>query len=522
MRFVIPPRVRHPLLGVDNDAKDDDDDSLPDDIDELDYEKEELLAKAQQFTLAFDPDRGFRGTELHLRSFDRPHMRGFHASWICFFTSFFVQFSAAPLLPELKDSLHLTKSDIWWTNMWMMLGGVPMRFLLGPLCDKYGARTTMTAIVALAAVPSALTGLVVQGLPSLTVMRTLLGAMDSFVPGQYWITCLFVREVGGTAMALTGGLGASGSGVTQLVTGSMIFPFMLWVFNGDHDLAWRWSLVVPAMLALAVAWYFYHYSDDCPLGNFSEVKKAGLMLERSAVDSFRSGVYNLNSWILFIQYAGSCGVDFTMCNGTAMYFHYQFDQSIAAAGAMAFLYGISAVFARGLGGWLSDTVSDKFSLRGRLWTQLFVMVGQGLLNVCFARTMKLGPSLVIMVVFSIFVQMSMGTCYGIVPYIDGPNTGSVAGIVGAGGNVGAAILAHLFMRAEYSTAMEYMGWLTVLTALLTPLIVVKGYRGIVLGIDEDPTSESRQQHSPLLVPGKVSHSPHLVSLQTRRQLAVRR
>ena len=28
--------------------------------------------------------------------------------------------------------------------------------------------------------------------------------------------------------------------------------------------------------------------------------------------------------------------------------------------------------------------------------------------------------------------MSMGTCFGIVPYVDGPNTGTIAGIVGAG------------------------------------------------------------------------------------------
>ena len=26
----------------------------------------------------------------------------------------------------------------------------------------------------------------------------------------------------------------------------------------------------------------------------------------------------------------------------------------------------------------------------------------------------------------------MGTCFGIVPYVDGPNTGTIAGIVGAG------------------------------------------------------------------------------------------
>lgn len=308
------------------------------------------------------------------------------------------------------------------------------------------------------------------------------------------------------------------AGVTQLVTGSLIYPALLHILRHDEDLAWRWSLVVPSILALAIAGWFYRYSDDSPLGNFEEVKKAGLMVERSAVDSFRSGVYNLNSWILFVQYAGSCGVDFTMCNGTAIYYQTQFHQSTAASGAIAFLYGASAVFARGLGGWLSDKVSDKCSLRGRLWVQVLCMTAQGAMNVWFARTRHFGSSLLILFWFSVFVQMSMGSCFGIVPYVDGPNTGSVAGVVGAGGSIGAVVLARVFMKTEYTQAMEYMGWFTIATALFTPLVIVKGYRGLIFGIEESEDSLSRRQHSPLLVPGKLQHSPHLVSLRSRRQL----
>ena len=46
-------------------------------------------------------------------------------------------------------------------------------------------------------------------------------------------------------------------------------------------------------------------------------------------------------------------------------------------------------------------------------------------------------------------------CYSIVPYVDGPNTGSVAGIVSAGGNVGAVPLAQVFIKSDYPSAMEY-------------------------------------------------------------------
>jgi Major Facilitator Superfamily len=210
---LLPPRstyVENRAVEDAEDASDEENDSFPSDWDDLDRSKEELLAKSLLFDIAYDADRGFRGTELKFCSFTRPHMRAFHASWICFFTSFFVQFSAAPLLHDIQKSLKLSKADIWWSNLWFQVGGIPARFLLGPLCDKYGARSTMTVLLGLAAIPSALTGLLSTNLTTLTVMRTAVGAMDTFVPCQYWIVSFFVREVGGTAMAIAGGLGASG------------------------------------------------------------------------------------------------------------------------------------------------------------------------------------------------------------------------------------------------------------------------------------------------------------------------
>lgn len=87
---------------------------------------------------------------------------------------------------------------------------------------------------------------------------------------------------------------------------------------------------------------------------------------------------------------------------------------------------------------------------------------------------------------------------------------------------GAAVLGRIFMTADYEDAMEYMGLLTIVTALLTPLIVVKGYKGIVLGKDDPVDSASRRQHSPLMVPGKLTNSPHLVSLRVKRQRQARR
>jgi NNP family nitrate/nitrite transporter-like MFS transporter len=102
-------------------------------------------------------------------------------------------------------------------------------------------------------------------------------------------------------MAISSGLGATGSGVIQLVIGSTLFSFCLLFTGNNPDIAWRLALVFPALLSFFTATFFYFSSEDCPLGNHNEVKNAGLMIERSAMDSFRSGALNLNSWILFLQ-----------------------------------------------------------------------------------------------------------------------------------------------------------------------------------------------------------------------------
>ena len=96
-----------------------------------------------------------------------------------------------------------------------------------------------------------------------------------------------------------------------------------------------------------------------------------------------------------------------MSNGAAMYFHEQFDEPVALVGALAFLYGVSALYARAAGGYLSDVLSNALSLRGRLLAQFLCMATQGLLNVWFARLDSLGPSVIMMLIFSIFVQVSL-------------------------------------------------------------------------------------------------------------------
>ena len=99
-----------------------------------------------------------------------------------------------------------------------------MRFVLGPLCYKFGARILMGIVLMGASIPCACIGLV-NSAATLAATRFFIGIGGStFVMCQYWTTSMFTKEVAGTANAMVGGWGNLGGGVTQLVMGSALFP----------------------------------------------------------------------------------------------------------------------------------------------------------------------------------------------------------------------------------------------------------------------------------------------------------
>eukprot|EP00934_Nitzschia_sp_Nitz4_P003301 Nitzschia sp. Nitz4//scaffold111_size72815//64721//65225//NITZ4_005800-RA/size72815-snap-gene-0.112-mRNA-1//-1//CDS//3329533210//3291//frame0 len=122
---------------------------------------------------------------------------------------------------------------------------------------------------------------------------------------------------------------------------------------------------------------------------------------------------------------------------------------------------------------------------------------EAIVMMIFANCETLSNALIAMVVFAILGQMAMGTCLGVMPYVDGPNTGTIAGIVGAGGNVGAVFFLYLVQLYGDTAALQPMAISALLASFLTPLIVIKGYRGLIFG---EERSKSEVSSVTLLVP----------------------
>jgi NNP family nitrate/nitrite transporter-like MFS transporter len=162
-------------------------------------------------------------------------------------------------------------------------------------------------------------------------------------------------------------------------------------------------------------------------------------------DSFKAASGNYRVWLLFVTYGACFGIELFIHNVAAVYYVDHFGLSLKAAGMAAGSFGLLALFARALGGWLSDKAAAKGSLNSRVTLLFALMLGEGLGLLWFSQTASVAMAIAAMLAFGMCTHMACGATYALVPFVNRRALGGVAGIVGAGGNVG-AVLAGFLMK----------------------------------------------------------------------------
>ena len=235
--------------------------------------------KYESYDVPVDPQQQDRATSLKLNSFKRPHMRAFHFAWFGFFMAFVSWFSFAPLMKEIKKDLGMTKNEVYEANIASVSSTVLSRFVVGPLCDTFGARIVSTSLLIMGSIPTAFGGLVNSAV-DVAVIRFFIGVMGAtFVCTQFWSSQVFAKEFVGTANATTGGWGNLGGGVTQIL---MVAIWNLFKTGYDSETAWRLSFLIPAAIVFCVAIGQIFLADDCPKGNYKELENHGVMARKSS------------------------------------------------------------------------------------------------------------------------------------------------------------------------------------------------------------------------------------------------
>ena len=413
-----------------------------------------------------------KATSIQLFNFSMPAMRAFHMSWFAFFVCFFAWFACAPLMPVLAGEFHLTKDQIANINIAAVAITILVRLVVGPLCDKYGPRITYTSLLLIGSLPVFGVALA-NSYESFLFFRLLIGAIGaSFVITQYHTSIMFASNVVGTANATSAGWGNAGGGAAQALIPLLLSALLM--FGVEQTLGWRVALLVPGVLMVVVGALYWLLTQDCPQGNFKQLRTQGHTIssdKKGGIAVLMHAARNYRVWILFTSYAACFGIEIFIHNIIAVYYveHFQFD--LKTAGLSAGIFGLLALFARALGGIVSDKIALKKGLDGRTQILFLLILAEGVFLALFSQMHSAVAAILVMTLFALFTHMACGATYALVPFIDRDALGGVAGIIGAGGNVGAVAAGFLLKgMLDIQSCLMILGGCVVLAAISVLLI----------------------------------------------------
>ena len=380
-----------------------------------------------------------KAAALRLLDFRTPQMRAFHMAWFAFFLCFFGWFGIAPLMPVIREELHLTKEQIGNTIIASVAITVLARLLIGYACDRFGPRRTYAALLVAGALPVMGVGFandyyIVSDLPT----------------GDRRHRCV-VRD---HAVPYFGDVRAEHRGDGERDRCRMGQPG--WrrdtdrdadAVRGVHEL--RCRVVVELAAGDGGSGRGDAVDRHRVLGCSRRTRRQGQWQAAesgsgaSAPRSVRLAATR-SVWALAVLYAACFGMELTIDNIAALYFVDTFHLSMGAAGIVAGTFGMMNIFARALGGIVSDWCHRRWGLNGRTSLLGVTIALEGVALVCFAMAGWLPAAIGFMLLSGLFIKMSNGATYAVVPFVNRRALGAVAGIVGAGGNVGAVLAGFLF------------------------------------------------------------------------------
>ena len=508
-------------------------------------------------------------------SIAQPHMRTFWAATVGFFCTFFSCFAPSAIGSYIKrpapDGLGLTKLELSDAGNFAVTGTILMRVISGPMCDKFGARKTFIFLLMIG-VPGMIMMIAAQNAAMYILARVVIGlSLATFVTCQVWCSQFFAREIVGTVNATAGGWGNVGGGFTLLLMPQIMKGFLN--ATGNINTSWRICFIIPIVMhCLASA--FIMTGRDLPDGSYKQLETSGAKQKsKGAANVAIIGFTNTNAWILLIGYALCFGVELTMNNKLVTFFERYYAIPNEIAGPLGATFSLMNLFARSWGGILSDFLSKKKGLPGRIWGMWVTQVLEGVMcivlglitinydspdepgfknlpkvnstwtdsygsvyfldsitvkkcgsalvrspmygvrnglsmpmpmpsgtlitvkdpgSTCVHSQSTLGATVACIILFSIFVQMSEGLHFGIVPYVSRPALGVVSGMVGAGGNAGALIAGKFIVGAGTKYPLDqgfvYLGIVIVSMSLLMHFIYFPEEGGMLLpkGLGFDP------------------------------------
>ena len=167
--------------------------------------------------------------------------------------------------------------------------------------------------------------------------------------------------------------------------------------------SWRLSMLVcgGALLLTGIAYFFL--TQDTPTGDWKDRPQS---VRSNANKGFKDALNDRRVWCLTLMYAASFGIELTIDNIAALYFVDQFKLKLALAGLVAGSFGMMNLFARALGGIVSNRANRRWGIRGRTTLLDCTLLCEGIALIVFSSAAVLPMAIATMMLTGLFVKMS--------------------------------------------------------------------------------------------------------------------
>ena len=453
--------------------------------------------------------------------FKDPDIKALHLTWIAFFITFYVWFNMAPLATTMVNELGwLTIKDVKLFAICNVALTIPARIIVGMLLDKYGPRRVFSLVMVSMAIP-ALVFAFGNSFFQLLVSRLVLSSVGAgFVVGIHMTALWFKPKDIGFAEGFYAGWGNFGSAGAAMTLPTIAFH----MFGGPNG--WRYALATSAITMFIYGIYYWFAITDGPKGTklhkprnvmalevstwwdmtkliiftipmigtlsllvwrlqvmgflsttmavVCHVIIGGLILYQIAqilivnVPILKKGVpeddvYNFNQVAsLNINYLCVFGGELAVVSMLPAFFENIFLLAPTMAGLIASSFAFVNLFARPLGGVLSDALkSRKTVMVVYMFFTALGFFGMAMID----ESWPLVLAVILTIVCSVFVQGGQGSTYAIIPVIKRRITGQIAGMTGAYGNVGAVLYLTVLTMFDDSEFFLFLGVITFLGTL---------------------------------------------------------
>ena len=508
--------------------------------------------------------------------FRNREIKALHLTWIAFFISFYVWFNMAPLASSmLRSADWLTRDDIRLFAIANVALTIPARIIVGMALDRFGPRRVFSVLLVVMSLPTFVFafGDTREVLFMSRLVMSSIGA--SFVVGIHMTALWFRPRDIGFAEGFYAGWGNFGSAAAALTLPTIA----LTIYGGDDG--WRWAIATSGVVMAAYGVFYWFAITDGPTKDTHKKPRKAAALEVSSwgdlvllcifivpmvgilsilvyriqlmgyIDTMTATICYLAIIVVVIYqivqalrvnipilkqgvpeddkypfksvaalnatYFANFGAELAVVSMLPMFFEETWGVGAAVAGMLAASFAFVNLFARPMGG----LVSDRFG--NRRFVMLAYMFGIGLGFVLMGLLDSNWPLIVavaITIMCSFFVQGAEGATFGIIPSIKRRVTGQISGMAGAYGNVGAVFYLFVFMFVTPSqfffiiAAGAFISWLICYFWLQEP---EGGFDDeyVISSVDEAIAREAKEKREAELALARVFAGSEKVALAER-------